>query len=317
MTGKFAAVLVLAWSVAAGALAAPRETEIQLAHRGAIQGTLALAEGSVPAPLVLLIAGSGPTDRNGNNPSMHNNSLQGLAHALAAHGIASVRYDKRGVAGSRAAGPSEVELTLDGYADDAAAWLRLLGQDARFSKIVIVGHSEGSLIGMLAARRGRADGFVSLAGPGDKLSVVLRRQLAGKLPPDLMNESERILIELEQGRLAGKVPPLLSALYRPSVQPYLVSAFKYDPAQEFRKLTVPAAVFQGSTDLQASVDDARRLQQARPGTPLVIVTGMNHVLKVVEGDMLAQMASYTAADLPVSGELVAGLVRFIGSVAPR
>lgn len=310
-----AAVFLFAFFLAASAIAAPRESAIALENSGVIAGTLAVPEGAAPTPVVLLIAGSGPTDRNGNNPAMQNNSLQGLAHALAASGIASLRYDKRGIAASREAGGREADLTLDRYADDAAAWVRLLRKDARFGKIVVVGHSEGSLIGMLAAQRGGADAFVSLAGPGERLSVVLRRQLAGKLPPDLAQESERILSALEQGRLAGEVPPMLAALYRPSVQPYLVSCFKYDPAQELGKLRLPVAVIQGSTDLQVGVDDARRLHQARPGAPLLIVKGMNHVLKMVEGDLAAQLPSYSNPSLPVAEALVTELAGFVKAVA--
>ncbi|SFD20617.1 alpha/beta hydrolase [Massilia yuzhufengensis] len=309
-----ATVFLCAFFLAASVVAAPRESAIALENSGVIAGTLALPEGAAPTPVVLLIAGSGPTDRNGNNPAMQNNSLQGLAHALAASGIASLRYDKRGIAASREAGGREADLTLDRYADDAAAWVRLLRKDARFGKIVIVGHSEGSLIGMLGAQRGGADAFVSLAGPGERLSVVLRRQLAGKLPPDLMKDSERILSALEQGQLAGDVPPMLAALYRPSVQPYLVSCFKYDPAQELGKLRIPVAVIQGSTDLQVGVDDARKLHQARPGAPLVIVKGMNHVLKMVEGDLAAQLPSYSNPSLPVAEALVTELAGFVKGV---
>jgi len=314
MLRKHAAAFLLALAGAAQAFAAPRESEIRLERQGLIAGTLALPAEGDSVPLVLLVAGSGPTDRNGNQPGMTNDSLRGLAHALAEAGIASLRYDKRGVAASRAAGLLEAELSLDGYADDAAAWLRLLRQDKRFGKLVVVGHSEGALIGMLAAQRAGADGFVSLAGPGERLSAVLRRQLAGKLPPDLLAESERILAALEAGRPAGEVPAALAVLFRPSVQPYLISSFNYDPAREFGKLAMPAAVMQGSTDLQVSVEDARKLHQARPGASLVIVNGMNHVLKMVEGDVAAQMKSYTTAADPVSGQLVAALAGFVAGL---
>lgn len=305
------AAFIFAFMAMACAHAAPRESDIVLDSGGAIRGTLTLPDGAARSPVALLIAGSGPTDRNGNAPGMANNSLQGLAHALAAAGIASVRYDKRGIGASAAAGPAEADLRFDRYVDDAAAWVGLLKKDKRFAKTVIVGHSEGALVGMLATSAGGADGFVSLAGAGERAPVILRRQLAGKLPPALAQESERMLAALEQGKLAGEVPPALAVLYRPSVQPYLVSWFKYDPALEFAKLRVPAAVMQGSTDLQASVDDARKLHQARPASTLVIVPGMNHVLKMVQGEAQAQMKAYVTPDLPVSGELVAALVAFI------
>jgi pimeloyl-ACP methyl ester carboxylesterase len=308
---KTIAGLSLALSVCATAHAAA--SEIQIDRHGIIKGTLELPARTAPVPVVLLIAGSGPTDRNGNGPGVTNDSYRQLADALAAHGIASVRYDKRGIAASAAAATSEAGLTIEQYADDAGAWLTLLEQDARFSKVVVVGHSEGALVGLLAARQVGANGYVSLAGAGERASMTLRRQLAGKLPPTLAQENERILTALEQGKPAGAVPPALAALYRPSVQPYLISWFKYDPAAELSKLTTRALLIQGSSDLQVTVDDARKLEHGRPGTPVVIVDGMNHVLKMAQGDLAAQTLSYTTPGLPVAPALVTALAGFVNT----
>lgn len=306
-----AAALFLCLALACAAWAAPQESELALKRDGRLVGTLLFPEGQARVPVVLLVAGSGATDRNGNQIGMFNDSLRQLAHALGEAGIASLRYDKRGVASSMAAATREADLTIDTFADDAAAWMRRLKADGRFDRLVVVGHSEGALVGMLAAGKGGADGFVSLAGPGQRLSAVLRRQLAGKLPPALLQESERILAALEAGRRVEQVAPQLAVLFRPSVQPFLVSLFRYDPAAQFAALTMPAAVMQGSTDLQVGVEDARRLAAARPGAPLAIVPGMNHVLKMAQGDLAAQLPSYTRTDLPLSEELVAELVTFI------
>ena len=286
--------------------------DIALDHTG-VRGTVELPAGAAPAPVVLLIAGSGPTDRNGNSPGATNDSLQQLAVALAAQGIASVRYDKRGIAASAAAAKGgEAGLTIDQYADDAAAWITQLKHDARFKQVVVVGHSEGALIGLLAVNQVGADGYLSLEGAGERASNVLRRQLADRLPPALLQDNERILAALEQGKPAGEVPPALAALYRPSVQPYLVSWFRYDPAVELGKLKMHAGIVQGSSDLQVTVDDAHKLERGRPGTPVVIIDGMNHVLKLVQGDLQAQMKAYTTPDLPVAPQLVTAIVEFIG-----
>lgn len=314
---KTIASFVLGLALCAGAsAAASRASDIQLDYNGTIRGTLELPAAALPRPVVLLIAGSGPTDRNGNSPGATNDSLQQLAVALAAQSIASVRYDKRGVAASAAAAAGgEAGLTIDQYADDAAAWIARLKHDARFNRIVVVGHSEGALIGLLAANRAGADGYVSLAGAGERASMTLRRQLAGRLTPALQQENERILALLEQGRLAGDVPPALAALYRPSVQPYLISWFKYDPAVEIAKLTMRVGIIEGSTDLQVPAGDGRKLGMAvRPDTPVITIEGMNHVLKMVEGDMQAQMQSYTTPALPVSIGLVITLVEFVNQL---
>ena len=147
---------------------------------GDIHGKLMLPESGIPCPVVVIIAGSGPTDMNGNSigTRMTNNSLLYLAQGLAANGIASVRYDKRGIGKSSAAGSKEEDLRFDHYIDDAAAWADKLALDTRFNKIIIAGHSEGSLIGMVAAKRSKAiKAYVSISGCGSPAYEILEKQL--------------------------------------------------------------------------------------------------------------------------------------------
>ena len=287
-----------------------------VAPGGAIAGTLMLPAASGKLPVVLIIAGSGPTDRDGNSALLpgHNDSLKMLAEALARQGIASLRYDKRGIGASRAAMRSEAALRFDDLVDDAAGWIARLKADPRFSKVVAIGHSEGALIGMLAAARAGADGYVSLAGIADGLGVVLRRQLAGKLPPPLASENERILAALEHGRTAAEVPPALAIYYRPSVQPYLVSVLKYAPAERIAALHVPTLIVQGTTDIQVGVDQARALHAARPDAALLIIPGMNHVLKAVPADAPNPIASYSDPSLPLHPQLAPAIVDFVRGV---
>lgn len=284
---------------------------------GTLHGTLLVPAGEAPMPAVLLIAGSGPTDRDGNVAGLpgRNDSLKMLAEGLAANGIASLRYDKRGIAGSTAAGPKEIDLRFDTYVADAAAWVARLKGDPRFSRVVIAGHSEGSLIGMLAAAK--ADAFVSIAGASTTAGALLREQLRTKLPPPLLAENERILGALEAGTTVHDVPPPLLAIYRPSVQPYMISWLKHDPAKAFGALAIPALIVQGTTDVQISVDDARRLHRANPRAQLAVIEGMNHVLKRVSGDVAAQMPSYSDPSLPVVPELVAQISDFVNQARSR
>jgi pimeloyl-ACP methyl ester carboxylesterase len=269
-------------------------------------------------PVVLLIAGSGPTDRDGNSAMLpgKNDSLKMLAEGLAAKGIASLRYDKRGIGESRSAMTAEQELRFETYIDDAAAWAKQLKKDPRFSKVVIVGHSEGALIGAVAARKAAAAAYVSIAGVGRPADAVLRAQLMGKLPPDLRETSDRILGALKDGNTVTEVPASLAALYRPSVQPYLISWFRYDPAEEVKKLTIPVLIVQGTTDMQVSVDDARALAAAKPDPKLEIIEGMNHVLKMV-ADPTKQVASYSDPSLPVAPRLVDAIAGFVLGPADR
>ncbi|MFP5247662.1 MAG: alpha/beta hydrolase [Thermoanaerobaculia bacterium] len=280
---------------------------------GVLEGTLLTPSPKTKVPVAVIIAGSGPTDRDGNSGALpgKNDSLKQLAEGLASRGVATVRYDKRGVGKSAQAGASESALRFGMYVDDAVAWIKKLQADQRFSKVVVIGHSEGSLIGMMAAQRAGAAGFVSIAGISRPAGTILREQLQGKLAPELLRESERILTELEAGRTVDNAPPMLAALFRPTVQPYLISWFQVDPAKEMAKLTMPSLVVQGTTDLQTSVADARGLQRANPKAELVLIEGMNHVLKAVEGDLAKQLPSYGDPSLTVVTELVDKVAKFI------
>ncbi|MCE3606324.1 alpha/beta hydrolase [Massilia sp. P8910] len=282
---------------------------------GAIDGTLSLPKAAGPVPVALIIAGSGPTDRDGNGPGLRNDSLRLLAQGLADAGLASVRFDKRGIAGSAAAGQIEADLRFETYIDDATAWLAMLRTDNRFSKVSVIGHSEGALIGMLAAKAANAHAYVSIAGVGRRASDVLRAQLAPALPAALARESARILAALEGGREAGNVPPELAALYRPSVQPYLISWFKYVPASVIKDLKMPALLIQGSTDLQVSLGEAELLHKAKPAAQLVVVPGMNHVLKEAPLDKERQTRAYTDPTLPLAPALVPAIADFLRKAA--
>jgi pimeloyl-ACP methyl ester carboxylesterase len=285
---------------------------------GKIAGTLLVPKASAAVPLAVIIPGSGPTDRNGNSPLIQgaNNSLKLLAEGLAAHGIASLRYDKRGVGASAAATVSEANLRFDNSADDAAAWVDRLRQDLRFSTITIVGHSEGSLVGLLAAQKSATDGYVSIAGAGRPADKILREQLSKQLPPDLLGVANRALDKLVTGNLVDSVPRQLLALLRPSVQPYLISWLRIDPQAEVAKLKIPVLITQGTLDAQVPQSDAKLLAAAQPKAKLIIVDGMNHVLKRAAADQASQAKSYGDPTLPVAPELIDGISTFIKSV-PR
>ena len=286
---------------------------------GMLEGSFVCPDAPAPWPAVLLIAGSGPTDRNGNSMGLPgpNNSLQLLAEALAERGIASVRYDKRGIGGSRAALTSEAALRFDMLADDAAEWVRRMRLDSRLSTVTVIGHSEGSLLGLLATQRANADAFVSLEGAGRTASAVIHEQLTARAPAPLAAQADSIMAEINAGRTVDSVPPALMALFRPSVQPYLISWFRYDPPQELAKVQVPVLVIQGTTDIQVSKEDARLLAAGDPRAKLVIVDGMNHVLKLVPPDMAQQLRSYSDPALPLAPQLVREVASFVKGVRPR
>jgi pimeloyl-ACP methyl ester carboxylesterase len=287
---------------------------------GKLHGTLEVpARGAAPYPVALIIAGSGPTDRNGNSGAIPgaNNSLKYLAEGLAAEGIASLRYDKRGVAESVMAAKSEEELRFDTYIEDAVLWGQRLRADKRFSSLVVVGHSEGSLLGMVAAQRLGAEGFVSVAGAGRRADVVILEQLKPQLSPELYAKTEALLKSLAEGRTVADSPAELASLFRPSVQPYVISWLKYDPATEVSKLKVPVLVAQGTHDIQVSVGDAKALAAAKPDAVLLLVDGMNHVLKMTPADMRQQLPSYGDPSLPVAPKFLAEVVAFVKGVGKK
>ena len=243
-----ALLLLLASAVTANATSwSEREVNLE----GELFGTLAIPDGEEPVDAALILAGSGPTDRDGNFPSGRNNALKILAHELAERGIATLRIDKRGVGDSIGAAPEEEELRAETYVDDAVRWLEFLEGEARIRRVVAIGHSEGALLATIAAKRHEVSGLVLLAASGRPAPTLIREQLAGQdLPPGIAARSEEILQSLERGKTVADVPPQLDTLYRPSVQPYLISWFKYDPAAELAKTNVPALVIQGTRDLQ-------------------------------------------------------------------
>ena len=286
---------------------------------GTLHGTLERPQSSAPVPVALIIAGSGPTDRDGNSALLKgaNNSLKLLAAGLAAQGIASLRYDKRGVAGSAGVKQqSEADLRFETYIDDAVLWGRKLRADRRFSSLTLIGHSEGSLIGMVAARKVGADAFVSLAGAGRNVRQILLQQVKPQLPPELFKTTEEIMNQLAEGKTVETVPQALYVLFRPSIQPYMISWMRYDPAKELAALSIPVLIAQGTTDIQALAEDASLLAKANPAAKLLLVEGMNHVLKAVPNERDKQVASYGDPSLPVVPGLITEIVATIRRARP-
>jgi len=309
MTRSIAFALILICTTPLAALEEPAQLKTL---SGTIYGTLLVPESKTPVPIVLLVAGSGPTDRNGNIGGTNgNNCTKLLAEALASKGIATLRYDKRGIAESAAAMRSETEIRFENYVDDAAAWVEQLRKDPRFSFIAIAGHSEGSLIGMIAAQRGGVKRYISIAGAGVRASALIHEQLAGKVPPHLQEASDKALASLDEGKTTD-APQELASLFHASVQPYLISWFKYDPSKEIAKLRIPVLIVQGTTDIQVSIEQAKTLKKAKPDASLVLIEGMNHVLKLVELDQQKQVASYMSEPaLPIAPQLVDAIVAFV------
>ena len=287
-----------------------------LTDTGEIHGTLSVPD-NASRTAVLIIAGSGPTDRNGNSSvtGIATNTYKMLADSLAARGYASLRYDKRGIAASAAAATDESQLTFEAYIDDAVAWAEWLAADERFDRVVLAGHSEGGLIALVAAKRSdKVVAVVTLAGVGESIDATLRRQL-GTQPEPYRSECMRIIDELKAGRTVSDLMPELAALFRPSVQPFLISQMRYEPSAEARTLSQPLLVVQGTTDIQINLNDAIKLSTVNPRTRLAIVSEMNHVLKPCASlDQQTQMMTYINDTLPLAPTLVATIADFLSKL---
>lgn len=294
-----------------GLLFSQKEKEVKVkAALDKLYGTLLVPEGKKDVPVVLFIAGSGPTDRNGNQAMVQANTTRLLAEGLAEKGIASLRYDKQGVGKSVKAGKKEADLVFEDMVTDAQLWIDYLLKKNRFSEVIIAGHSEGSLVGILAAKDKKVSKIISIAGAGRPIDEILLEQL-GAQSTELMKLAEPILEKLKKGEEVTDTPPKLAALFRKSVQPFLITWMQYDPANELKELDKPALILQGTTDIQVAVKDAKLLSEASEKAELVLIDGMNHVLKDAPEERNANMMTYTNPKLPLSDGLLTAFVDFI------
>lgn len=277
---------------------------------GKIRGTLTIPDNKKTVPVVLIISGSGPTDRDGNNPVMKNNCLKMLAEKLCLANIASLRYDKRGIAESKDLSLAEKDLRFDNYVEDAIAWIELLKKNKRFSKVIVIGHSEGSLIGMVAAKKAGAAAFISLAGAGFSADKILKEQLKNQ-PLQIRMQCYALIDSLAKGVSVNEINPDLMNLFRPSVQPYMISWFKYDPQTEIKGLNIPVLIIQGTTDIQVSLENAKSLMDANKNAKYIEIAGMNHILKTAETDKMKNIETYSMPELPLIEELPRAVIDFI------
>jgi pimeloyl-ACP methyl ester carboxylesterase len=276
---------------------------------GKIYGTITLPNSLKKGKIVLIISGSGPTDRDGNNSMMKNNSLKQFAFALADSGIASLRFDKRGIAASAKAMSKESDIRFDDLVNDVKSWILYLKKDKRFTEIIVAGHSEGSLLGMIASTK-NVNKYISISGPGNPADVIIKTQL-GNQSIELKKIAEPMLDSLSKGFQVHNNNLMLASFFRPSVQPYLISWFKYSPQNEIKKIKIPVLIIQGDKDIQVSIEDAKLLFLAKGSCQLAIIKNMNHVLKIIGDDKDENIKSYSNPSLPISSDFITKVVSFI------
>ncbi len=280
---------------------------------GVIRGTLTVPPSPARPPLAVILSSSGGIDRDGNNGMMVNNNLKLLSDSLSKYGIASLRYDKRGV-GASSALTDETRLRFPEYADDVKAWLQWARKQNRFAKIFIVGHGEGALVGMLAAQKTPVSGVVAIGAPGRPIDSLLLEQLSRQgLKPGPLDTTREMFRELRQTGKVAEVPPgpFYITIFRKAVQPYLVSWMKYDPVVEIARLRCPVLLVQGDNDLQTDTTQIRLLSAALPAAKAVVIPGMNQVFRQAPTDPAENMDTYYTDTLPLDTTLVRTVSAFI------
>ena len=269
------------------------------------------AKTSAATNLMILIAGSGPTNRDGNQAGLNNNSLKLLCEAMANNGTAAFSFDKRIIAQMKSGTIDESKLRFDDMIDDAKTVILNFKSQKKYAKIIVVGHSEGSLIGMMAAN-GLADAFISIAGAGRPIDEILEEQITQQMPM-LKTVLREKLNDLKAGKTIepSSIDPALSGMFRKSAQPYLISWIKLNPQTEIKKLQIPVLILNGAKDIQVPAADAELLHKCLPSSAIEIIADMNHIFKTIKGDDTENRMSYMDPKLPISEILVAKIIAFL------
>lgn len=274
-------------------------------------GTLTMPEGENVKVICVIVPGSGPTDRDGNSAlGLQADTYKQLAEALSEKGIASFRYDKRGVGKSIVEGLKEEDILFETNIQDLKSIIKNLKGMNKFEKIFLIGHSEGSLVSILCAKEEKVDGIISIAGVGKNAGDLIISQLEQMVAKPLLKEAKKIVKSLKKGTKVKNISPALQNVFRFSGQPYLISWFKYEPRKELSSLNIPVLVLHGSVDHQVTIENAKLLASAKRGTKLSIIENMTHMIKEVENEE-DEFKTYSDASYPIPKALIDEIVEFV------
>ncbi|MCC1484515.1 alpha/beta hydrolase [Winogradskyella immobilis] len=307
---RISIIIIIALSITKIAAQSPAYTESEIQINPLIDGTLLIPNSKEKPELVIIIAGSGPTDRNGNQNFLKNNNLKKLATALTDKGIATFRYDKRIVKQIRR-GNVDLSITFNDFVTDAKSVISYFKATEQYSKIYVAGHSQGSLVGLLASEN-NTDGFISISGAGQNFGDVIVEQI-NNTARQFIDDTERVIKTLKAGKTTTDYPAQLGAIFNIETQPFIISWLKYNPTEIISTLEIPILIINGTKDLQVSENEAKLLANANTSATLKLIENMNHVLFIIEGDDLENSKSYNEAFRKISSELIDSIVTFIES----
>ena len=271
-----------------------------------IYGSIVEPKSRSNSSLVIFIGGSGPIDRDGNQSFMKCDMFKKLAYSLSKKGISSFRYDKRVVTQIRK-GKLDKKITFNDFVSDAIAIIDFF--ESKYNSIVIAGHSQGSLVGLLSIKEG-VSGFISLSGAGRTIDMVIEDQIS-KTAPMLLEDTKKIFKILRSGKITEDFPLPLYSLFNIEIQPFMISWMQYDPKKIIAKIPIPSLIINGDNDLQVDEKEAKLLYNSAQNSKILIVKNMNHVLVEIEGDELKNVKSYNNPDLKISELVIEKMVEFI------
>jgi uncharacterized protein len=283
---------------------------------GSISGSLVTPKNATgKIPVVLIIADTGPTDRNGNNEKagISGNTYKLLANDLGLKGIATLRYDKR-LVGESVSLSKEAQLHFEDYSDDALVLINTLNDDQRFSKIILFGHGEGALVSMIAAYdQPDVKAYISAEGEAEMGEKILTNEIKSKSGL-MIDRFKAIMDSLKKGKTTPNVDPSLYYIARPSIQPFIMSWCRYDPIRLIKKTKIPILIIQGSTDLVVAPDNGEKLKKAKSDAVFLNIKEMNHILKEAPADPDKNTATYSNPALALKPEMVTGIVDFVNKL---
>ena len=264
--------------------------------------------------MVIIIPGSGPTDRDGNQNFLKNNSLKFLAQDITENGIATFRYDKRALTMLKKGASTNAigEITFDDFVKDAKKVINYFNTRKQFKNIYIIGHSQGALVGMLACSE-KVSGMISLSGLARTIDVMIMDQLKGMgVQKSMLDEAQKSFNILKEGKIDKNFNVNLANIFNLEVQPFMMNWMQYNPREVIAKLEIPTLIINGDKDIQVPITEGESLKEHNENAKLVIIKNMNHVLKTIESDNAQEnMKLYNMPEVKNTSELITSILDFI------
>ena len=304
---KFITYIIITVFSIAVSLAQVKSEEILIKNDSIeLPGTLTYA--TEKSPLIIWVHGSGNVDRNGNQlPMIKANYIKQLRDSINKEGISFYSYDKRTANKNNVVFMMKNGVDFKDFADDVQKVVTHFKNEKRFTSITLIGHSQGSLVAMLASKD--IDKYISVAGPSKSADKAIIKQIQEKAP-FLDSITKAHFKELKETGEIKVVNPMLLSIFAKPNQSFLNSWMQYNPSEEIKKLTIPVLIIQGDKDIQVQVSDAEALHEANQNSELLVIKNMNHVLKNIEKEE-DNLASYYSADFSISKKLIETIIQFV------